>query len=194
MSGIIQYDRMFKVTGPDGTVLWQGAGQLGQVFHAYNISTSAVINEGEAVGVSVGAAAEDLVIPRFDYAATAIPPTEQVAVVRTTVTIASLIGVALTRMPVNPTTKNPITCDVAGVGSIIGVKSLASGSITVNALGAAVARSATAGSVTALTLLPTTAQPFLGCVVKPAGVAAGQTGSDTVLGVLIGGLPSFTQT
>jgi len=179
MANFVGFETSFKVTGPDGTVLWTGAGKMGVLLDVFNGDATA-IGIGEAVVFDVTASR----IPRWDVAAsgTAIPEVlSGKRVFNTGALNKGYLGVAAGPIAVGA------TGPVLGAGSICCVKSLTAASLTNNVLGAYVIDSTTQGAVNASNTLPTVPIGYLGKVLKLAGATGGATdsGSLTQLGILV---------
>lgn len=184
MIGSVALGQQMKITAPDGSVVWTGAAILGVTYYCETDGTT--IQPGEACGSDV-----DSVIPRFDHAASDEPPAVRLAALRTSVTTTHFLGVAIETITQMATAAmaNTGNANVAGVGSILGIKSLTAASLSSNTIGACITRSATAGSVdcgitgTAAGFLDN--KPLLGYVLKIAGTAATESGSLTALAGLV---------
>lgn len=161
------------VTGGDGATYWQGCGFPGNIVRATNVTT--------AIGVGIACVYDALLVQAWGaqvspaltgYATTSDPIQQVLKTTRCTAATNKLwAGVSLTPAAVNA----PII--LAGIGSIVPVRSLAAGSLTNNVAGAFVIGSATAGQVDVISAAVTTPVSALGRCVRIAGTTGGQTDS-----------------
>lgn len=186
MIGSVALSQQMKITAPNGTVVWTGAAILGVTYYAETDGTS--ISPGEACGLD----SADSIIPRFDHAASDEPPKVKLMLTRVSVGTTQFLGVAIEnilQLASAALGDNASNANVAGVGSILGIKSLTAASLSSNTIGACITRSTSAGSVdsgiagAAAAFLDN--KPLLGYVLQIAGTGAGESGSLTVLSGLI---------
>jgi len=132
MAGYVSFEKPFKITGPDGTVYYEGSGKFGTLIEA---ETAA----GDVTGILSGVAA--IVNSATVIAGPYVPVTEYVeklVVARVAAaTSVGLIGVALGTFAAVGGSKGIL----AGAGSIVAVRTTSAGI----AVGAAITGSATAG-------------------------------------------------
>lgn len=162
-----------KIRKADGTIVWEGYGFIMNPFEAK-------ANNNLTLGAAVF---WNTVVSQSPSAAGTTAPLDQVYGVGQVsgVTNAMFCGVAL------ETVSSGGFATIAGVGSVLNVNSLASASLTNNAVKAWVIGSGTAGKVNSTNAKPTTIDGTLGRVVKIAGVVGGSTdsGADNELTVVV---------
>ena len=158
------------ITGGDGSTLWAGIGIVSDVCRVTNTDTVA-ISPGQAVMWDQSAT----IVQAPDQAAS-VAPVKQVAAGKLAITTATAIfaGVALTKAAVGE-----IVVLAAG-GSVVPVKSTATGTATYNCIA-----STTAGSVLPQLALATAPGSTLGHVVKIAGTTGGTTDSGSASYVVV---------
>lgn len=164
-----------RVTGEDGTVVWQGVGLMGRVYLVKNTDSAAI-----GVGNVVALDPANFIIGASNLAATATPVAQVYAAKRAVSTGSfdrMLIGAAVESIPVGGQGQ------VAGAGSIT-VVSVASATGTV---GRHLIVGATAGVVTDSATAPTNPAQSPGYTLKPSGTTGGatDTGVATQIGALI---------
>lgn len=163
------------ITAGDGTSIWQGCGFSMNIVRAINTTT--------AIAAGVACVYGALLVQAWGRAATAEPLQQVNKVTQCTAATDKLwAGVSLVPAAVN----GPVI--LAGIGSVVPVKSLASASLTANTAGNFVIGSSTAGAVNVVTTAVTTPVSALGRCVRIAGTTGGQTdsGVDTEVVVHIG--------
>lgn len=182
MSEAVTFQTGFKVVAPDGTTIYNGMGKVMNATEFVSAEASASFAAGEAVRFSTTS-----VVGRLDSTASTL--SEDLYGLRVSAAAnTGFMGVAMNQVPFGKTGW------YAGSGSIVGVKSLASASLTSNTAAAAVIGSSTAGAVNttaanaagSATNLPA-GGTMLGRVLKIAGTTGGSTdmGSDTQLGIIV---------
>lgn len=175
---LIQLEYPILVTGGDGTTLWYGCGSNVNVQRGVSTEATATVSPGQALSWDPSG----LRMQPWDRSATSTP-LKQVAAVKlstTTGNLDSFAGVALTVAAANiavPTDGTMLT--FAGHGSVVPVKSTAVGTIRFNC-----AASATAGSITPTSAVPSAPGSHLGRVVKIGGTTGGTTDSGSASYVL----------
>jgi hypothetical protein len=173
-SGIL-LEQPVLITGADGTAIWQGCGMPGFIVRAI---ASAAITAGQALVYGA------MVLAQWNAATSSVPVKQYIKAHPSLNASAKLwAGVAM-----RPAASGEVVL-IAGLGSIMPVKSLVSGSLTNNLAGAYVIGSATAGAVNVISAAPTTPVSALGRCLAPAGTTGGETdsGSDTIVVVHVDG-------
>lgn len=179
-------DSHYRITAPDGSVLWQGAAIPGQVFRVLNKEASATITAGEAVRLDTAT----LVLGHYNMAGSATAPVVVFGGLRSSA-IANINWLGVSMEPIVAGKLG----NVMGVGSICCVQSI--DPPAVNTVGAWVTGSATAGKVTTLAAPASGAAgvfpaggTVLGSVIQVAGTTGPPTDTGTagVIGVMVGPL------
>ena len=168
---LIQLEYPILITGGDGSTLWFGCGSNINLQRGVSTEATATVAPGQALAWD----ASGLRVQPWDRSASSGPLQQIIAVKLATTTgnLDSFAGVALTTAPANvavPTTGTMVT--FAGPGSVVPVKSTAAGTVRFNC-----APSATAGSITPTSAVPTAPGSHLGRVVKIGGTTGGTTDS-----------------
>ncbi len=165
----INYEVPLKVTGPDGTVLWQGSGAFGIV---YTCKAVAAITESNVVVIDPAAA----IYQATNLGATATYGANVFAVrpSNTTSYGAGVIGAALSTVAAS-TASAPTYVAVAGPGSIAMVTTASA----TGTIGRHLRLSATNGVVTDSITAPTNPEQSPGYTIKPSGTTAQPSATDT---------------
>lgn len=174
-------DSMYRILGPTGAVVWQGAALPGQVLLVSNKEATTVsITAGEAVRID----ATTLMLGHFGMAASATPPIVYIGGLRVSATSnVNWLGVAAETIV--PLADGGRPGRVFGPGSICCVQSVAAP--TSNTIAANVLGSATAGKVDTAAAAAPGAGTLLGRVIQISGTTGPPTDTGTagVLGIIV---------